>query len=175
MRQSYPKLLPISLAPWTGCLRISAHAGKSTSKRPATAAYVLVDAGFLVALRDAHQARAIVQPQRFLPPWKTCEAALSEAFHLPGPPGAPALATLRRRRAVVSAFHLGEEPKEVLELIRKYADVPMSLADACLVRVTEIRPTPFSSPPTRTSASAAATAAGPFLACCRIDCRQLGA
>ena len=105
------------------------------------AANVLVDAGFLVALlsrRDAHQGWAVVQPQRFLPPWKTCEAALSEAFHLLGPGGAPALATLLRRRAVVSAFHLGEEPEEVLELIRKYADVPMSFADACLVRMTEI-------------------------------------
>ena len=40
------------------------------------------------------------------------------------------------RRAVISAFHLGEEPEEVLELIRKYADVPMSFADACLVRMT---------------------------------------
>ncbi len=94
---------------------------------------------------------------------------MSEAFHLLGPAGAPALATLLRRRAVVSAFHLGEEPEEVLELIRKYADVPMSLADACLVRMTESLADP------RTSASTAAIAAGPFLACCRIDCRQLGA
>src|SRR6476660_2750893 len=102
MRQSYPKLLPISLAPWTGYLRTSAHAGKSTSKRPAMAANVVVDVGFLVALlrrRDANQAWAVVQPQRFLPPWKTCEAALSEAFHLLGPAGTPALATLLRRRA----------------------------------------------------------------------------
>ena len=68
---------------------------------------------------------------------------MSEAFHLLGPGGAPALATLLRRRAVVSAFHLGEEPEEVLELIRKYADVPMSLADACLVRMTEILADPI--------------------------------
>jgi uncharacterized protein len=137
------------------------------------AASVLVDAGLLAALliwRDAHQGWAVVQPQRFLPPWKTCEAALSEAFHLLGPGGAPALATLLRRRAVVSAFHLGEEPEEVLELIRKYADVPMSFADACLVRMTEILADPvLSSPSTQTSASTAAIAARPFLACCRID------
>jgi uncharacterized protein len=97
----------------------------------------------LLSRRDAHQAWAVIQPQRFLRPWKTCEAALSEAFRLLGPAGAPALATLLRRRAVVSAFHLGEEPEEVLELIRKYADVPMSLADACLVRMTEILADPI--------------------------------
>jgi hypothetical protein len=54
----------------------------------------------------------------------------------------PALASLLRRRAVVGAFHLGEAPEEVLALMRKYADVPMGLADACLVRMTEILPDP---------------------------------
>src|ERR1700687_4225856 len=96
-------LLPISSAAWTGCLRTSALARRSTSRRPVMAASVLVDAGFLVALlsrRDANQGWAVMQPQRFPPPWKTCEAALSEAFHLLGPGGVPALATLLRRRAI---------------------------------------------------------------------------
>jgi predicted nucleic acid-binding protein len=110
------------------------------------AASVIVDASFLVALlsrRDTHRSWAVAQPQRFAPPWKTCEAALSEAFHLLGAAGVPALATLLRRRALVSAFHLGDEPQEVLELLRKYADVPMSFADACLVRMSEILPDPI--------------------------------
>ena len=109
------------------------------------AASVLVDAGFLVALlsrRDANHAWAVAQAQRFPPPWKTCEAALSETFHLLGPRGIPPLASLLRRRAVVSAFHLGEAPNEVLALLRKYADLPISLADACLVRMSEILPDP---------------------------------
>jgi hypothetical protein len=49
----------------------------------------LVDAGFLVALlsrRDSHRDWAVAQARRFPPPWKTCEAALSETFHLLGPP-----------------------------------------------------------------------------------------
>ena len=102
---------------------------------------VVVDASFLVALlsrRDANQGWAAAQPQRFPPPRKTCDAALSEAFHLLGARGAPAFASLLRRRAVVSALHLGETPEEVLRLMHKYADVPMSFADACLVRITEI-------------------------------------
>jgi predicted nucleic acid-binding protein len=102
---------------------------------------VLVDAGFLIALlsrRDAHHRWAATQAPRLPPPWKTCEAALSEAFHLLGARGASRLGALLRRRAVVCAFHLGEEVAEVLKLMEKYADLPMSLADACLVRMTEV-------------------------------------
>ena len=105
------------------------------------AASILVDAGFLVALlsrRDGNHAWAAAMARRFALPWKTCEAALSEAFHLLGSRGVPALASLVRRRAVVSACQLGETPEEVLRLMLKYADVPMSLADACLVRMTEV-------------------------------------
>ena len=47
------------------------------------------------------------------------------------------LAALLRRRVVVPAFELGKELERVLKLMEKYADVPMSLADACLVRMTE--------------------------------------
>ena len=101
---------------------------------------VLVDAGFLVALlsrRDANHRWAAALAPRLPPPWRSCEAALSEAFHLLGAPGAPGLAALLRRRAVVSAFQLGDEVEAVLTLMQKYADLPMSLADACLVRMTE--------------------------------------
>lgn len=34
-------------------------------------------------------------------------------------------------------FRLDEEVKEVARLLARYASVPMSLADACLVRMTE--------------------------------------
>jgi predicted nucleic acid-binding protein len=51
--------------------------------------------------------------------------------------GAPALAALLRRRAVLPTFALGEDFERTLKLMEKYADVPMSLADACLVRMTE--------------------------------------
>ena len=112
---------------------------------PAMAASVLVDAGFLVALlsrRDANHGWAAARRSALPPPWRTCDAALSEAFHLLGARGAPALASLLRRRALLSAFHLGDAPEDVLKLMHKYADVPMSLADACLVRMTEILPDP---------------------------------
>src|SRR5438876_7772250 len=104
------------------------------------AASVLVDAGFVIALvsrRDRHHRWAVAQPPTLPPPWKTCDAALSEAFHLLGAAGQPALSALLRRRAVVPAFDLGDELDRVLVLMQKYADIPMSLADACLVRMSE--------------------------------------
>jgi predicted nucleic acid-binding protein len=101
---------------------------------------ILVDSGYLVALlsrRDSLHGWAAGQPERFPPPWTTCEAVLSETFHLLGRRGGRSLATLLERRAVVPGFDLGDEIEPVLNLLRKYADVPMSLADACLVRMSE--------------------------------------
>ncbi len=104
------------------------------------AASVLVDTGFVVALlsrRDGNHRWASGQLARRPPPWKTCEAVLSEAFHLLGAPGGPALTALFHRRAVLLAFDLAGELGPVLRLMQKYSDVSMSLADACLVRMTE--------------------------------------
>lgn len=109
------------------------------------AASVLVDAGYLVALlsrRDAHHAWAVAQAPGHAPPWRTCEAVLSEAFHLLGARGTPGLGALLRRRALTVAFDLENDVEPVLNLLQKYADVPMGLADACLVRMTETLPNP---------------------------------
>jgi predicted nucleic acid-binding protein len=104
------------------------------------AASVLVDAGFLVALfsrRDRHHDWAAALAARRPPPWHTCEAALSEAFHLLGARGGPVLSELLRRRALIVAFNLDEQVDAVTRLMEKYADVPATLADAELVRMTE--------------------------------------
>ena len=101
---------------------------------------VLVDAGFTIALlsrRDSHHRWASEQARRFPPPWRTCEAALSEAFFLLGARGTPPLSALLRRGAVAVAFELGDNLEAVLRIMQKYGDVPASLADACLVRMTE--------------------------------------
>jgi uncharacterized protein len=110
------------------------------------AASVIVDAGFLVTLlnrRESNHAWADRQAQQYAPPWKTCEAAISEAFFVLGPAGAPRLAALLRRGAVVPSFHFDEATEAVLTLMQKYADVPMSFADACLVRMTELLADPI--------------------------------
>ena len=101
---------------------------------------LLVDAGFLVALlsrRDSHHPWAVTQATEYVPPWRTCEAVLSEAFHLLGTRGTSGLSALLQRRAVLTRFDFNDDMDSVLKLLQKYADVPMSLADACLVRMTE--------------------------------------
>jgi predicted nucleic acid-binding protein len=107
---------------------------------------VLVDAGFVIALlscRDAHHPWAVTQASEFPPPWSTCEAVLSEAFHLLGETGASNLGTLLRRRALAVAFTFSENFEPVVKLIEKYSNVPMGFADACLVRMTETLPDPI--------------------------------
>ena len=59
-----------------------------------------------------------------------------------GPRSGSSLAALIRRGALVPAFRFDEATKAVLRLMQKYADVPMSFADACLVRMTETLPDP---------------------------------
>ena len=103
-------------------------------------ASVIADAGFLISLlsrRDVHHPWAVLQAAELPPPWVTCEAALSEAFHLLGARGGPVLGAMLLRRSLRPAFELAGHLPAVLKLMQKYADVPMSLADACLVRMTE--------------------------------------
>ena len=101
----------------------------------------LVDAGFLIALLnrgDTHHSWAVTQASAFQLPWQSCEAVLSEAFHLLGKPGGSQLATLLRRDAITMTFTFAGQLDPVLNLIKKYAEVPMSFADACLIRMTEM-------------------------------------
>jgi predicted nucleic acid-binding protein len=100
----------------------------------------LVDTGFLVALlsiRDANHRWAAEQAPRLPPPWMTCEAVLSETAHLLGERGTRSLASLLRRGALICRYRFADDMDAVLKLLEKYADVPMSFADACLVRMTE--------------------------------------
>ena len=100
----------------------------------------LVDTGFLVALlsrRDANHRWAAAQAPRLPPPWMTCEAVLSETAHLLGGRGTRSLSALLRRGALVCRYRFADDMDAVLKLLEKYADVPMSFADACLVRMTE--------------------------------------
>jgi predicted nucleic acid-binding protein len=105
------------------------------------AANTIVDASYLIALlgrRDRYRDWAVAQAERHPRPWTTCEAALSEAFHLLDANGMLALASLVRRRLLLPTFVFAENAEAALTLMEKYRQVPMSFADACLVRMTEI-------------------------------------
>jgi predicted nucleic acid-binding protein len=91
---------------------------------------------------DQHHDWIAAQCGNLPSPWLACEAVLTEAFHLVGEKGAPKLKEMLRRGVVILSFDLGDELVPVLTLMDKYADVPMSLADACLVRMSETLPGP---------------------------------
>lgn len=105
----------------------------------------LVDTGPLVALlngRDAHHDWARTTLDTIAPPLWTCEAVLSEACFLlrKHRDGVDAVMGLVSDGIVRVDLQLTAEITAVRSLMLRYASVPMSLADACLVRMTEITP-----------------------------------
>ena len=103
----------------------------------------IVDAGPLVALlssRDHHHAWARGVLADVIPPALTCEAALAEAWHLLGRTanGQKALLDLIGSGTISVEFALMSELESVRRLVLRYRDRPMSLADACLVRLAEL-------------------------------------
>lgn len=103
---------------------------------------VVVDTGPLVALlnrRDRHHAWARRTFDTIEPPIFTCDPVISEAcFLLQGLDGGQdAVLELLARDIVRSDFSVAVEVEPIRRLMRKFRDVPMSLADACLVRMTE--------------------------------------
>jgi len=104
---------------------------------------VLLDTGPLVALldrRDRYHEWAKSVVAQVAPPMFTCEPVLTEAFHLLRgmPPAREAVLELLGREVLSVSFHLQEERHAIEALLRRYADRPISLADACLVRMSEL-------------------------------------
>jgi predicted nucleic acid-binding protein len=101
----------------------------------------IVDSGPLVAIfseRDQYHAWAVAALAEIPVPYITCEAVLSEASFLLRAHGGPAaLIEFVRRGLIEIPFRLQAEIVRVQELMKQYSDVPMSLAEACLVRLSE--------------------------------------
>ena len=103
----------------------------------------IVDTGPLVALlsrRDRYHRWALETFAGVKPPVLTCEAALAEAWHLLSgtAKGQSALLDLIAAGALAVEFALISELAAVRRLVARYRDRPMSLADACLVRLAEL-------------------------------------
>jgi uncharacterized protein len=106
---------------------------------------VIVDTGPLVALlnkTDKHHVWVLQQLQDIAPPMITCEAVLAEATYLSRAlPGArAALIEMVGEGFLTIGMSLVDHHSAILAMVRRYTDVPMSLADACLVRLAEIYP-----------------------------------
>lgn len=104
---------------------------------------VLVDTGPLVAWvnrADAGHDWAREQWQRLRPPLLTCEPVLTEAaFLLANHAQDPVtVLDLIEQGVIQVAFNVEDNAAELGQLMRRYRNVPMSLADACLVRMAEI-------------------------------------
>ncbi len=103
----------------------------------------IVDTGPLVALldrRERHHGWSVEQARNLAPPLLVCEPVLVEASYLLAqlPPAQDALFALIEKGALRIAFHLEEHLQEIQGLRKKYHDRPISLADACLVRMAEV-------------------------------------
>ena len=106
---------------------------------------VLLDTGPLVAFlnrRDEYHEWAMAQWGQIAPPMLTCEAVLSEACFLLSrmPSESEPVMDLLQRKVIVPSFRLKDQTQPVQKLLEKYRSVPMSLADACLVRMSELYP-----------------------------------
>ncbi len=104
---------------------------------------VIADTGALVALidPDTREHEWACQQIRFLPkPFLTSEAVLTEAAFLLVRDGfdADELFTLAESGLISVGIDFNRQRQILRALMRRYRDVPMSLADATLVRLSEL-------------------------------------
>jgi uncharacterized protein len=103
----------------------------------------VIDTGPLVAYLCANEARhawAVEQFTDLTPPLLTCEPVLTETCFLLTRQKVPAWQLLEKldQQVLRIGLHLDTEAGRIRDLMRRYINVPMSLADACLVRLAEI-------------------------------------
>jgi predicted nucleic acid-binding protein len=92
--------------------------------------------------QDKYHSWAIAQWGQIAPPMLTCEAVLSEACFLLAQTelGNEPVLRLLQRGVLTLPFHLEDQAQAIARLLEKCRSVPISLADACLVRMSELYP-----------------------------------
>jgi predicted nucleic acid-binding protein len=103
----------------------------------------IVDTGPLVALFDRAEQHHRWVAERFDEldaPLLVCEPVLAEAMYLLArfPKAQDAILELMQNGALSVAFRIDEHVDLLRKLLQKYRDTPMSLADACIVRMSEL-------------------------------------
>ena len=104
--------------------------------------WAIADTGPLVAYLDRSEKShvwATEQISQLSPPLLVCEPVLTEALFLLArlPAAQEALFDLVEKRILQIGFRLDEQMASIRTLCRKYRDIPMSLADACIVHMAE--------------------------------------
>jgi predicted nucleic acid-binding protein len=104
---------------------------------------IILDTGFLVALlnrTEKYHSWVKSQLSKISSPMITCEPVITEACFLLQTihGGEKAILDLVNRKKLQIPFVLTDESLLIQTLMQRYQSVPMSLADACLVRMTEI-------------------------------------
>ena len=109
---------------------------------------ILLDTGPIVALlsfNDSNHERAVRLFGETAPPFRSCEAVIAEACFLMRKvdrDGPAEVLALGRKGVYQIGLELGEHSAAIESLLRKYADRPISLADACLIRCAEVHDEP---------------------------------
>ena len=99
----------------------------------------IADSGLLIAALDSgdqHHAWARSALEENPPPWLVCEPVLAEVSASIGSPF-PVMEMLLAGDLEI-AFQIQDHGPEILALARKYRDQKMDLADACVVRMSEL-------------------------------------
>ena len=103
----------------------------------------ILDTGPLVAFLEAneeHHKWAVERFKELAPKFVACEAVLTEACFLLGfaPKAMEQIERFLDRGWIQVSFQFAPERELVMQLMRRYRNVPMSFADACLVRMAEL-------------------------------------
>jgi uncharacterized protein len=106
---------------------------------------ILVDTGPLLAIvhkRDKHHEWAVKVAQTLSLPWLTTEPVLTEVVYMIQEDGGDPIELLQdvKDGRIEVAFDLSEEISAVIFLMDKYREHGMQLADASLVRLSELEP-----------------------------------
>ena len=103
----------------------------------------ILDTGPLVAFlrsNEEHHEWAVERFKELKPNFLTCEAVVTETLFLLGNFSAAIekLDLLMAQGWIKTPFHFALQRPAVMELMRTYYNVPISFADACLVRMSEV-------------------------------------
>jgi len=104
---------------------------------------IIIDTSPLVAFIDKSDNShlwAVETWKKLRPPLFTCEAVIAESCFLLQNvhEGESSILSLLEAEVIKIPFNLSEEVTAINQLMKQYKSIPMSLADACLVRMSKL-------------------------------------